>query len=79
VFGAVFLLRLNSKKCYKRWDTEMRKTYGKFAKFADATTVAATGISQATTVDGMSQTTGGDTTGATNTGDKNEFYYENNN
>lgn len=31
VIGASFLLCLNSKKFYKRWNKEMKKTYGKFA------------------------------------------------
>ncbi|KAL3990687.1 hypothetical protein ACH3XW_32800 [Acanthocheilonema viteae] len=63
VFGASFLLCRNSKNYYKRWNAQMRKTYGRFAT-TDVSTMA--GISQATTVGGVSQMTGisqiGDTT-----------------
>uniref|UniRef100_A0A915PCY2 Uncharacterized protein n=1 Tax=Setaria digitata TaxID=48799 RepID=A0A915PCY2_9BILA len=71
VFGAGFLLCRNSKIYYKRWNVQMKKTYGKFAA-ADVTTV---GGSQTTVGAGVSQFTGvsqvGDTTlGATsNVGD----------
>ncbi|KAK6112766.1 hypothetical protein QQG55_48965 [Brugia pahangi] len=63
VFGAGFLLCRNSKSFYKRWNAQMRKTYGKFAN-ADVTTMG--GVSQATIAGGISQMTGvsqmGDTT-----------------
>ncbi|VDK70968.1 unnamed protein product [Litomosoides sigmodontis] len=78
VVGASFLLCVNSKKFYKRWNKQMKKTYGKFAT-ADTTTVG--GISQMTTVGGgLSKMTGisqmGNTTTeiVSNIGGTNPFY-----
>ncbi|OZC10909.1 hypothetical protein X798_02053 [Onchocerca flexuosa] len=75
VFGAGFLLCRNTKSFYKRWNAQMKKTYGKFAT-ADVTTAGTEGT---TVGGGVSQMTGasqiGDTTlGATsNVGGENHF------
>uniref|UniRef100_A0A8R1TRC5 Uncharacterized protein n=1 Tax=Onchocerca volvulus TaxID=6282 RepID=A0A8R1TRC5_ONCVO len=72
VFGAGFLLCRNTRSFYKRWNAQMRKTYGKFAT-ADVSFyffVTTVGTEATTVGGGVSQVTGasqiGDTTmGAT--------------